>query len=227
MLENVKAVYAVRQDLGPDAAAELDEMGVMKVPVELLQTCELALRRMEEVREGRCARGVGEGESAYTSIDPAPPHTNRNVEWNREVLAGRPGREGEEIPSLYERYRAMFRLREENDVEGLAQVLKTDTSSALLRHEIAFVLGQMQSPGSAEVLKTVLRRCGEHPMVRHEAAEALGAVATASCWDTIKYFANPKHEKCALVRDSCVLALDMYDYYTEWKNTHTASTRVS
>ena len=51
-----------------------------------------------------------------------------------------------------------------------------DTSSALLRHEVAFVLGQMQHPTALPALSTSLKRQHEHNMVRHEAAEALGAL---------------------------------------------------
>ena len=46
--------------------------------------------------------------------------------------------------------------------------------SALFRHEIAYVLGQMQSASVVDELKSCLANSAENPMVRHEAAEALG-----------------------------------------------------
>merc|ERR1719510_1800031 len=52
----------------------------------------------------------------------------------------------EELP-LFKRYRAMFALRNNGDNQSiliLAQGLKS--KNALFRHEIAYVLGQIQSP---------------------------------------------------------------------------------
>lgn len=49
----------------------------------------------------------------------------------------------------------------------------------------------------------------EHPMVRHECAEALGAIATEECTAVLQ-----KHSKDGerVVRESCEVALDMCDY---------------
>lgn len=58
--------------------------------------------------------------------------------------------------SLFERYRAMFTLRNigtEDAVLALADGLKD--SSALFRHEIAYVFGQLQHPASIPALKMV------------------------------------------------------------------------
>ena len=57
---------------------------------------------------------------------------------------------------LFERYRAMFALRNRNSEESvLALVAGFHDKSALFRHEIAYVLGQMQHPVSAEGLQRV------------------------------------------------------------------------
>ena len=40
--------------------------------------------------------------------------------------------------------------------------MQLDASSPLLRHEVAFVLGQLQHPASLEYLEASLRRQGEH-----------------------------------------------------------------
>lgn len=47
--------------------------------------------------------------------------------------------------------------------------------SALFRHEVAYVLGQIQSPISIPELRARLVKEDENCMVRHECAEALGA----------------------------------------------------
>ena len=46
-------------------------------------------------------------------------------------------------------------------------------------------------------------------MVRHECAEALGAIATQECTATLREFLKDDER---VVRESCVVALDMCDY---------------
>lgn len=82
-------------------------------------------------------------------------------------------------------------------------------SSALFRHEIAYVLGQMQHPAAIQQLTVNLRDPKEHPMVRHECAEALGAIANDECTDVLKEYACDKEP---VVRQSCEVALDMSEY---------------
>jgi deoxyhypusine monooxygenase len=87
-----------------------------------------------------------------------------------------------------------------------------DKSSALLRHEVAYVLGQMQHPDSVEYLATSLKRQDEHRMVRHESAEALGAIEErwGECETILEYFLNDEDD---VVRESCIVALDAGDYW--------------
>ena len=87
-----------------------------------------------------------------------------------------------------------------------------DNSSALLRHEVAYVLGQMQHPDSVEFLATSLKRQNEHRMVRHESAEALGAIEErwGECETILKCFLDDEDD---VVRESCIVALDAADYW--------------
>ena len=81
--------------------------------------------------------------------------------------------------------------------------------TALFRHEIAFVLGQLQEEVSVPYLKESLVDESENEMVRHECAEALGAIASPDCLDILnKYLKDEKR----VVRESCVIALDMCEY---------------
>jgi deoxyhypusine monooxygenase len=50
------------------------------------------------------------------------------------------------------------------------------SSSALLKHEIAYCMGQLEDPYALPFLTSVLEDRGENTMVRHEAGEALGAI---------------------------------------------------
>lgn len=82
-------------------------------------------------------------------------------------------------------------------------------SSALFRHEVAFVFGQLQSEESIPYLTKCLENTQEMGMVRHECAEALGSIATEECTQLLKkYLADPED----VVRESCEVALDMCEY---------------
>ena len=90
----------------------------------------------------------------------------------------------------------------------------SDTSSALLRHEIAYVMGQMQLGVGLEYLVESLTRKDEHSMVRHEAAEALGAIEER--WEeaevVLRGFRDDEEED-VIVRESAEVALDSADYF--------------
>lgn len=60
--------------------------------------------------------------------------------------------------------------------------------SALLKHEVAYVLGQMQDAQAVAFLQRVLRAGEENAMVRHEAAEALGSIASDECIGMLRTF---------------------------------------
>jgi len=142
-------------------------------------------------------------DSFYHSVDPAPPYASLDVQKLRTKFL-------DTSKPLFKRYRAMFALRERGSSEAVeALVAGLGDSSALMRHEIAFVLGQMQHPSAVEALTKKLHTEGEHPMVRHEAAEALGAIATEEALPTLKEFSKDKE---TVVRESCFVALDVTDY---------------
>ena len=68
--------------------------------------------------------------------------------------------------------------------------------SALFRHEIGYVLGQMQDEACVPQLTAALRSRAENPMVRHECAEALGSIARPSCLETLRAFARDPVPVC-------------------------------
>jgi len=72
--------------------------------------------------------------------------------------------------SLAERFRALFTLRNiggKTAVDSIAACF--DDPSALLKHELAYCLGQMQDTYAIPVLVAVLKDITQEPMVRHEA----------------------------------------------------------
>lgn len=85
-----------------------------------------------------------------------------------------------------------------------------DDPSALFRHEIAFVFGQLSHPVSIPSLTRVLGNLQEESMVRHEAAEALGSMGDVEGVEqTLRIFLSDPEE---VVRDSVVVALDMAEF---------------
>jgi hypothetical protein len=162
---------------------------------EVRETCELALARIEHVerererrrRERQVAAAADATaatpppppqppsfqESPYFSVDPTPALPSTTPLPVLEALLMDPSK------PMFERYQALFAIRNRggaDSVRVLCAALR-GCSSALLKHEVAYVLGQMQSVESVRALKESLADVSEHAMVRHEAAEALGAVA--------------------------------------------------
>lgn len=142
----------------------------------------------------------------FISIDPAPRETELvtlDQLFNRLVDA---------TASLYDRYKAMFALRDMNTSESAIAISKAfdyEKSSSLFRHELAYVLGQMQQESTVPALANVLSMNSELAMVRHECAEALGAIATPEANIILSEYINDKDD---VVRESCIVALDILEY---------------
>ena len=83
-------------------------------------------------------------------------------------------------------------------------------SVSTLRHEIAFVFGQLLSPHSVTALVEVLRNAQESDMVRHEAAEALGGIGTPEVLPHLKEW-MVRDDSPRVVRESCQVAIDMWE----------------
>lgn len=74
---------------------------------------------------------------------------------------------------LKARFRALFTLRNLGGpaaIEWISRAFGDD--SALLKHELAYCLGQMQDDRAIPVLISVLQDTCQEPMVRHEAGES-------------------------------------------------------
>lgn len=112
--------------------------------------------------------------------------------------------------TLPEKYRILFSLRNsanESALAPLVQALKDD--SALFRHDVAFALGQRQDSDAVSALITVLNDATENSMVRHEAAEALGAIGTAECLQPLQDHETSDVQELA---ETCILARQRVEY---------------
>ncbi|KAL9542621.1 hypothetical protein MBANPS3_008518 [Mucor bainieri] len=169
----------------------------------IVDTCELAIDRINYVNDPANKKEIHD--SAYSSVDPAPPSKEtKDVKVLMQELI-------DPKLALFKRYRAMFALREigtEEAVLALCEGLK-DTSSALFRHEVCYVLGQLQNPVSVPALCESLKNKNEVHMVRHEAAEALGSVASPEVFEILNEYKNDPEQ---VVAESCIVALDMFEY---------------
>lgn len=138
--------------------------------------------------------------SQYGSVDPAPPSKSTDIVSLKSIV------NDEHLP-MFHRMRAVFALRNErSDAACLALCSGFSSSSALLRHELAYVLGQMQNSVCLPTLIERLEDDNEHVMVRHEAAEAMGAIGDRSVIPILEKFVKyPLPE----VSESCIVALDL------------------
>uniref|UniRef100_A0A0A9XWN4 Deoxyhypusine hydroxylase n=1 Tax=Lygus hesperus TaxID=30085 RepID=A0A0A9XWN4_LYGHE len=107
---------------------------------------------------------------------------------------------------MYTRYQAMMRLRDINTDESVEALAAGLTSpSPVLRHEIAFVYGQMRRRKARNYLYTLVQDEQEHPMVRHEAAEALGSIADTEDTEFLRHIESSCGDR--LVRESCTVGI--------------------
>eukprot|EP00884_Botryococcus_braunii_P002812 jgi/Botrbrau1/12531/Bobra.0169s0073.1 len=170
--------------------------------LEVAETCQLALQRIDFYGGQRGGAPGEDPDSCYLSVDPTPPlPATTPVADMRALLL-------DEQAPIFQRYRAMFGLRNVGSAEAARALGDAfGCESALLKHEIAYVLGQLQSASTIEVLRGVLEDDAENAMVRHEAAEALGSIGGDTCRAILEaYVADPE----PIVAHSCQVALEMH-----------------
>ncbi|KAF0927239.1 hypothetical protein E2562_031182 [Oryza meyeriana var. granulata] len=173
--EVIPALEAVLKDLSPhpivrhEAAEALEAIGLQKsIPlleeslaadpaVEVQETCELALRRIEEQKN--------------TSALPAKQ--GLSVEQPRELLL--------------------------NEQESMLLMCWVSYKTKLLQMHFL----------------TVLKNDDEHPMVRHEAAEALGSIADQ---ESIALLEESAKDAEPIVSQNCEVALSMLEYERSGKS---------
>lgn len=174
---------------------------------EIRSTVRLSIELLEDPSDSHT------NESEYASIDPAKPFDEDDTEeararWTTALLDVQVG--------LAVRYRALFSLRNAKDVDAVARALvdvDAQTDSALLRHEVCYVLGQLEDARAVGALESALKDLGEHDMVRHEAAEALGAIGNEECVVLLEEFST---DDSRVVSESCRAALDTLAYWKEF-----------
>ena len=141
--------------------------------------------------------------SEFGSVDPAPPSGMTDVGDLREILCN-------EESKMFARMRALFALRNIGGAESVDALANAfESKSALLKHEIAYVMGQMQDSHAVPYLIERLSDSDEDLMVRHEAAEALGAIGDRVAMDTLETF---RYDSEAVIAESCEVAIDLMNW---------------
>lgn len=138
--------------------------------------------------------------SRYGSRDPAFPFEGRFEEAVKMFRNG----------NLEEKYRALFYFRDLNTkeaVEVLAEGFRDP--SELLRHEVAYVFGQMENEHSVPYLRAVLDNPAEEDIVRHEAAEALGNIGNDECVDSLSKYVESEVQ---ILRESVQVGLGISNF---------------
>src|ERR1700761_5354722 len=120
----------------------------------------------------------------------------------------------ESVP-LARRFRALFSLKHVASqtpgpqataaIEAIAAALTSP--SALLKHELAYCLGQTKNLEAVPFLRAVLENRSEDAMCRHEAAEALGALGDLSSLQMMQQMKDDEKEP-VVVRETCDIAVD-------------------
>jgi deoxyhypusine monooxygenase len=80
--------------------------------VEVAETCQLALARLDWLEKKKQGLAENLTDNPYYSVDPAPPDVNKDVKYLGEKLVN-------ESESMFERYRAMFQLRNDGSDEAI------------------------------------------------------------------------------------------------------------
>jgi deoxyhypusine monooxygenase len=121
---------------------------------------------------------------------------------------------------LARRFRALFSLKylaslqppSEETVPAIEAIAAGFGSpSALLKHELAYCLGQSRHDAAIAPLRAVLQDKDEDTMCRHEAAEALGALSDKTSLELLKEMRDNLQEP-DVIRETCDIAVDRIEW---------------
>jgi deoxyhypusine monooxygenase len=139
--------------------------------------------------------------------------TDPTISALREVLTS-------ESAPLAKRFRALFSLKHlasakpptEQSAPAIAAISAAFASpSAVLKHELAYCLGQSRHEAAVPYLQQVLKDRAEDAMCRHEAAEALGALGDTGSLELLKERRDDRDEE-VVVRETCEIAVDRIEW---------------
>ena len=182
----------------------------------VIETCELAqdlIKWNKETNEG-ATENIDLTKLKFKTNDPAPPFNYQADSQYADVANLTAILLDNQNHSLFVRYRAMFTLRELNTEESCVAICQTlteesfDKCSPLLKHEVAFVLAQMEKVFHVAV-PFLMRACQddrEAAIVKHEGIIAVGEmIEDKSLIEPLLQHSDP------IVAESCAVALNNID----------------
>ena len=125
-----------------------------------------------------------------------------------------------ENEALAARFRALFSLkylacqepRTENTIPAIDSIAAGFASpSALLKHELAYCLGQSRHDAAVPYLQKVLSDREEDAMCRHEAAEAIGALGDKGSLKLLIERRDDENEE-TVVKETCDIAVGRIEW---------------
>lgn len=125
-----------------------------------------------------------------------------------------------ENEALAARFRALFSLkylacqepRTENTIPAIEAIAAGFASpSALLKHELAYCLGQSRHDAAVPYLQKVLSDREEDAMCRHEAAEAIGALGDKGSLKLLIERRDDETEE-TVVKETCDIAVGRIEW---------------
>ena len=148
------------------------------------------------------------------AIDPEPvTHIDSTILTLRKDLCS------EQVP-LAKRFRALFSLKHlasqkpatPQTIPAIEAIAAAFTSpSALLKHELAYCLGQSGHDQAIPFLRHVIEDRQEDAMCRHEAAEAIGALGDQSSLELLRQRRDDPEEE-EVVRETCDIAIERIEW---------------
>jgi len=117
---------------------------------------------------------------------------------------------------LKDRFRSLFTLKGIGSDICVQEISASfDDDSSLLKHELAYCLGQMQNKSAIPKLTSLLEDNEEEVIVRHEAGEALGAIG---CKESLPLLEKYSKHRIPEIAETCQLAIGRIHWLTTEKN---------
>lgn len=151
--------------------------------------------------------------SVSTALKMAVTEQDTQVSTLRNIVTS-------ESEPLARRFRALFSLKHlaglqppsAQTVPAIEAIAAAFSSpSALLKHELAYCLGQSGHDAAIAPLRGVLEDKEEDSMCRHEAAEALGALSDKGSLDLLRALRDDANE-VDVVRETCDIAVERIEW---------------
>ena len=113
---------------------------------------------------------------------------------------------------IAKRTQAAFYLRTDGSdaaVDVVLEAILQKEDTALMRHELGYILGQFQNTKACATLSQILDDESDDVLVRHESAEALGAIGSPSSLEILcRYSTHASPE----IAETCQIAIDLINW---------------